>query len=538
MKKKILLILSLGFLGLGLIQAGLGFFLFYETTKKTTFTDLEKRLASELGLLKRMYYKDASVLEEFKKVSGLETTFFTVKDGKYYIAETTIKGAKGTFLKNEKAVTSLKREKFYSGLGEIEGVIYLTRYEKIDFGVLFVGIPLTELSSFLFKKSLQFSLIFGVFFLLFSSLMTVLILQFFKATVLKPVFHLKELIEKMKNFDFSFKIENDYKDEFFVLFEALETTKSALISFFEKIRTNTNSVLSNTERLLTKSTAISTLTKRQENLKNEVEKKIQILSYEQEQVLRATQQQVKGTNSIASVVTEVTVGAEAQAGNSEQVKKSVSSVQKVLTTGHQLLEEVSETSERLNNRFATVDDRLKGMNKLADQTNLLALNAAIEAAHVGELGKGFAVVAAEIRKLAGFTHDFAQEVLKLNSGLSETVILNTGLTLETKNVLEEVVDQLNEVFSEADLALSGISEQVLAIGQLSADTHVLADSASEIESRTLYQTEQLEKIIKEIKTLSKTINSATVASNDVLETTESLKKAATDLKYEVVKFHL
>ena len=156
MKKKILLILSLGFLGLGLIQAGLGFFLFYETTKKTTFTDLEKRLASELGLLKRMYYKDASVLEEFKKVSGLETTFFTVKDGKYYGTKTTIKGAKGTFLKNEKAIASLKREKFYSGLGEIDGVIYLTRYEKIDFGVLFVGIPLTELSSFLFKKGLQF----------------------------------------------------------------------------------------------------------------------------------------------------------------------------------------------------------------------------------------------------------------------------------------------------------------------------------------------------------------------------------------------
>ncbi len=133
-----------------------------------------------------------------------------------------------------------------------------------------------------------------------------------------------------------------------------------------------------------------------------------------------------------------------------------------------------------------------GITKIAQQTNLLALNAQIESARAGEAGRGFAVVAQEVKRLAQFSHEKADEVeLKVSAIESGMVQASTslekvreivghiqGLQASVAAAVEEQSATTNEMSRQMNAALVSAQQVASVTGQLTTGADTTAQQAA------------------------------------------------------------
>ncbi|ULO05801.1 methyl-accepting chemotaxis protein [Paenibacillus sp. 19GGS1-52] len=201
---------------------------------------------------------------------------------------------------------------------------------------------------------------------------------------------------------------------------------------------------------------------------------------------------------IVRTIQEISVGAEQQAGQSEQSAILIQQLERevheiteytevmLLTskTANQntrqgsaaviALREVSEQSSQSVGKVYNALNKLVGQSKdisritnsiteISQQTNILSLNAAIEAARAGTYGKGFAVIADEVRQLSVQTKDSTVHISKIISELQKGMAEFQSNMLETKENLEEQEHKVAETlssFAAIDHSIAEISKQI------------------------------------------------------------------------------
>lgn len=182
----------------------------------------------------------------------------------------------------------------------------------------------------------------------------------------------------------------------------------------------------------------------------------------------------------------------------EKTSLFVEEVNRKMETLTEAMGDISDTSGKIRNIVATIED-------IAFQTNILALNAAIEAARAGEAGKGFAVVADEVRTLAGKS----SEAVENTTGLIESSVSAanngaeiTGQTTEAMKTLNEytlsvkqIVESITESCDHQRDMVSKISEDIGKISGIVQSNSATAEESAAASEQLSGQAETLKNLV-------------------------------------------
>lgn len=199
-----------------------------------------------------------------------------------------------------------------------------------------------------------------------------------------------------------------------------------------------------------------------------------------------------------------------------EMVKSIDSVYKSSNNMGSLMEELKDSSIKINN-IATL------ITGISEQTNLLALNAAIEAARAGESGRGFTVVADEVRKLAEESKRSADDITNLIIGIEKKIELSYRAMQEEQELVTTSVKKAEEtdkefkkifdiiekttekisVISKSAKQQSEITEDMTnAMDEISGSTQQSASASQQISSNIEEQVSTFEEISASVEELS------------------------------------
>lgn len=207
-----------------------------------------------------------------------------------------------------------------------------------------------------------------------------------------------------------------------------------------------------------------------------------------------------------------------------------------------VVENIGEKTINLDNSSKKISAILDLINSIAKQTTLLSMNAAIEASRAGEAGKGFSVVATEIKKLSektkGATDDIVILIKEINENIKNVVEAtekgkieaekNTELTEKVKGNIVRIIEKTKfSNHSVEDISVS-ISEQSLAMEEISTSLTEIASDSSSINLSSEEQLNGLYKIVEELSNVLK-------ISNEISEVSEILEEMISQFKFNELK---
>lgn len=292
-----------------------------------------------------------------------------------------------------------------------------------------------------------------------------------------PLRKLNEIVEVMRQGDFSRRLTLAHHDEFHVLaegFNRMTDELTALVGQIQKSSTQVNSSV----------TDIATTARQQQATASEIAATTTEIGATSKEISATSRELVKTIGEVSQVT--------------ERSAELAGSGQTSLSNMEETMGRVVEAAASINAKLVVLNEKAGNINqvvttitKVADQTNLLSLNAAIEAEKAGEYGRGFAVVATEIRRLADqtavATFDIGNMVKDIQSAVAAGVMgmdkfseeVRRGM-LEIQQVstqLSQIIHQVQTLAPRVESVNEGMQAQATGAEQISQSLTQLTDSA-------------------------------------------------------------
>ena len=201
------------------------------------------------------------------------------------------------------------------------------------------------------------------------------------------------------------------------------------------------------------------------------------------------------TNNAVQAAHRSSMSVQAVAAGAEELAASVAEISRQISHMTRSTTEAKDQSDRAGqiiSELVSAADRIRQVvvliNGIAGQTNLLALNATIEAARAGDAGKGFAVVASEVKALAGqtarATDEIAQQVGQVQSAV-EAAVTAIGAIEQSIGGLSEVTNSIAAAVEEQGAVAKDMSQNMHSaaaeVDQVNGNLNEIANAANSAE---------------------------------------------------------
>ena len=356
--------------------------------------------------------------------------------------------------------------------------------------------------------------------------------------IMMPLNKIKELAQRLSNYDFSTPISVKRKDEFGQTGSALNTAQENVNKLVKTIMENSQDMSAASEELSAMVQEVSSKAITIDEAVNNIAGGMQESSAASEEMSASIEEADTSINILAAMAME-------GSDNSKQFKERATDVKnnskKAIEETQILYAEKQKNMEKAIEDGKVVDsikvmaDTIGG---IATQTNLLALNAAIEAARAGEQGRGFAVVADEVKKLA---EQSAQAVINIqdtivkvqgafkssiDTGSDILVFINTQIYEQFKAYAETGNQYYNDsdFVSKMSEGIAAMSEEITStVGQVSEVVKNMAESSQSSSEEAVTIKDNMNETTKAIEQVALTAQNQAELAQKINEIVQKFK---------------
>ena len=274
---------------------------------------------------------------------------------------------------------------------------------------------------------------------------------------LKGLFEeVSEVLDSMSSGDLSVEVKGEYRGDFSLIKESVNSFRDQLVNMMEKINKNANKM-------------------------RQASKEVRLSA---ESIAKGALRQASSIDNASAAIEQISGSVNETALRAQDTNKMAKEAALTAENGGDAVHKTVDSMQVISEQILIIED-------IVYQTNLLALNAAIEAARAGEQGKGFAVVATEVRKLAKHSQIAAAQI-------SEIINSSVEVSKEAGELIDTVVPKISQTAELINSISKASSEQDIGVGQIAStlseldhviqvNTHSsreLADASAQLDEQT------------------------------------------------------
>ena len=308
-----------------------------------------------------------------------------------------------------------------------------------------------------------------------------------QASLKDVIMDVKTNLERMGGNDFCVEIHANYRGEFEMIRESMETISDHLSMALLRINESADQVAGGSDQVAAGAQMLS----------------------------QGATQQASSVEELAATINELTSHVAQNADSASNATRTAKEVKDYAVESGKRMAEMLEAISNISDRSKEIGKIIKTIEDIAFQTNILALNAAVEAARAGEAGNGVAVVADEVRNLAGKSAEASNNTAEMIKESLKAVENGAAIADETAQSLKNVVE-----------GVQGITQ---AIEDISASSGEQASSLSQV-------TIGIDQISSVVQTTSATAEESAASSEELSDQARKLKELVGQFRLKKAQF--
>ncbi|WP_404398529.1 methyl-accepting chemotaxis protein [Idiomarina loihiensis] len=318
---------------------------------------------------------------------------------------------------------------------------------------------------------------------------------------------LNRAVEAMRNIasgegDLTRRLDEDQVAELGALAQAFNTFASKVANTVEQLRGSVQTLATSSQQLSQIMEQADAGVKRQHDESEQVAVAMNEMSTTAQDVASSASNAAGATSEVERQVHEA----------SQRIDNAISVVRGLeqnVNTGVDVISKVGSETK-------SIGGVLEVIGGIAEQTNLLALNAAIEAARAGEQGRGFAVVADEVRTLASRTAESTEEINQMISRL--------------QNGAKEAVSAIDQIREGSDRTVAQTQEVDKSLKEIYEAVSTINNMNSQIATAAEEQTTVSESINENLHTIVSITQESVEGTNNARKIADNLSKLSGDIE--------